>query len=203
MLQSKRTLCNQQISVPNSKRKVTTKTCLESLLGKTSPKSVFLIPPFLLGFLPPISGILLYFSHYLIMLIFFFFIFKLPLAAEYPKDLFQWAPSKGSHRANPSLATLGHRALPFHYETRSGMFSSNIRHNSCQRDCAWSQRMEQLRGNTTGKILHISQTAQRWRLQSGALSVCDNDNCEDICHARDMQVSCRKRTTEHRKQFPF
>lgn len=169
MLQSKRTLHNQQISVPNSKRKVTMKTCLESLLGKTSPKSIFLIPPFFTWFPSSYFCRFLHFSHYLIMLIFFFFIFKLPLGAEYPKDLFQWAPCKGSHKANPSLATPGHGAVPFHNETQSGMFSSNIGHNSCQWDCGWSQRMEQVRGNTTGKNLHISQTAQRGRLQSGAL----------------------------------
>lgn len=72
MLQSKRTLCNQQISVPNSNRKVTMKTCLESLLDKTSPKSIFLIPPLsLLGFLFPISSFL-HFSHPRIVFVFFF-----------------------------------------------------------------------------------------------------------------------------------
>lgn len=89
MLQSKRTLCNQQISVPNSNRKVTMKTCLESLLDKTSPKSIFLIPPFLyLVFF----FLFLHFCIFLtlgLFLVFFFFIFKLPLAAEYQKISFK------------------------------------------------------------------------------------------------------------------
>lgn len=68
MLQSKKTLCNQQISLPNTKRKVTMKTCQESLLGKTSPKSISATPPFFTS----VSVPFLHFYHHLIMLIYYF-----------------------------------------------------------------------------------------------------------------------------------
>lgn len=200
MVQSKITLCNQEISVPNSKRKVTRKTCLESLLGKISPKSIFLIPHFFTWF--PSS----YFWHFFAFFSlsdnvnFIFFHFQTTFGCWIPK---RFVSMSSLQRKPQSKSSPGHsEAVPFHNETQSEMFSSNIRHHSCQWDCAWSQRVKQLRGNTTGKILHISQTAQRWCLQWEHWD-CDSDNCEDICHAREKPVPCKKMTIKQRKDFSF
>lgn len=146
------TFCNEQISVPNSKRNVKT----ENMYVGTSWKiSLFLSPLSLVVFLPTI--VVIFFDFFTIWLCEkHFFHFKTTFGCWIPRRFVSISSLKGTHKANINLATPGHSIMPFHYKTWSAvMFSGNITRNSCQWDCAWSQGMKQLKENTTCKIHHF------------------------------------------------
>lgn len=50
---------------------------------------------------------------------------------------------------------------------------------------------------------HLTDSSKVTSAVRSTESVCDNDNCEDICHARDVQVSCKKKDNREQETFPF